>query len=85
MKWTTSVSMLLTERWLEDNCERFIILARGPGAPDWKLPFPESTVSLPLWILSFALVFGSYPLNLIFLIEKDQPSRQADGMDRCIP
>lgn len=42
----------------------------------WKLPFPESTVSLPLWILSFALVFGSYPLNLIFLIEKDQPSRQ---------
>lgn len=36
----------------------------------WKLPFPEPTFSIPFWILSFAFVFDSDPLNLIFLIEK---------------
>lgn len=40
-----------------------------------KLFFPESTLILPFWILSFAFVFGSDPLTLIFLVEKSQLSR----------
>lgn len=39
----------------------------------WTSPFPESTLSRPFWILAFAFVFGSGPLDLMSQIEKGQP------------
>ena len=45
------------------------------GRKGWKSFLPESTLSLPFWILSFAFGFGSDPLSLIFLVEKSQLSR----------